>query len=240
MSFEAMAWAVRQECGSAPSKLVLLMLANHSNGHTGQCNPRIKTLAAECEIRPETLKTHLKNLEERGYLTVIPQYSDGVQLPNQYRLNFGGGGGENRMGGRGDFAMGGGGEKHWGGGGENRPPNKQESKPVNETGIETREAPRKRSASIPCPSDVDPQTWADWLALRKAKRAPVTETVVAGARREADKAGMPLEAFLQVWCRRGSQGLEAAWLKPDERGQQANNNKHAAAAAAIFDGVFDD
>ena len=30
---------------------------------------------------------------------------------------------------------------------------------------------------------------------------------------------MSLEDFLQVWCRRGSQGLEAAWLRPDERKQ---------------------
>ena len=43
-------------------------------------------------------------------------------------------------------------------------------------------------------------------------------TVVEEARRECAKAGLTLERFLQVWCMRGSQGLEAAWLKPDERG----------------------
>jgi hypothetical protein len=65
---------------------------------------------------------------------------------------------------------------------------------------------------------VDPQTWADWLALRKAKRAPVTATVVDGAKAEAGKAGLSLDAFLRVWCSRGSQGLQAEWLKPNERG----------------------
>lgn len=81
-------------------------------------------------------------------------------------------------------------------------------------------APRKRAATPSCPAkpdDVDQQTWADWLTLRKAKRAPVTPTVVDAARSECKKAGMTLENFLRVWCRRGSQGLEAAWLKPDER-----------------------
>jgi hypothetical protein len=81
------------------------------------------------------------------------------------------------------------------------------------------EAPRKRSAptpAIPKPDDVDQQTWADWLSLRKAKKAPVTETVVNGARDESAKAGMTLDAFLQVWCLRGSQGLQADWLKPHE------------------------
>ena len=43
---------------------------------------------------------------------------------------------------------------------------------------------------------------------------------MSGARGEAEKAGMPLAAFLQVWCRRGSQGLEADWLKPSERQAQ--------------------
>ena len=39
---------------------------------------------------------------------------------------------------------------------------------------------KKGRASAPaCPDDVDPQTWADWLALRKAKRAPATESSFA-------------------------------------------------------------
>lgn len=79
------------------------------------------------------------------------------------------------------------------------------------------DAPRTRSTPPAKPDDVDPQTWTDWLALRKAKRATVSETVVNGARGEADKAGMTLDAFLQVWCLRGSQGLQADWLRPEER-----------------------
>jgi hypothetical protein len=77
---------------------------------------------------------------------------------------------------------------------------------------------RKRAAGPACPDDVDPQVWSDWLALRKAKRAPVTETTVGSARAEAEKAGLSFEAFLRVWCARGSQGLQADWLKPHERG----------------------
>ncbi|PTT39834.1 hypothetical protein DBR23_10015 [Acidovorax sp. HMWF018] len=92
------------------------------------------------------------------------------------------------------------------------------------TNKEEERAPRKRAATpsqpdIAKPDDVEPQTWADFLKLRKAKRAPVTQTVVDEAKRECAKAGMTLEGFLRVWCRRGSQGLEAAWLKPDERAQ---------------------
>lgn len=94
----------------------------------------------------------------------------------------------------------------------------RETERETETEVE-KNPPRKRDArpAVKKPDDVEQQTWDDWQALRKAKRAPVTETVVNGARREAGKAGMTMDAFLQVWCRRGSQGLEADWLKPDER-----------------------
>jgi hypothetical protein len=86
------------------------------------------------------------------------------------------------------------------------------------TDVESAGKPRKPAKpSIAKPDDVEEQTWADWLTLRKAKKAPVTETVVNGARSESVKAAMTLDAFLKVWCRRGSQGLEASWLNADER-----------------------
>jgi hypothetical protein len=76
---------------------------------------------------------------------------------------------------------------------------------------------RKRPPVLPKPDDVSEQVWQDWLSLRAKKRAPVTATVVDGARTESGKADMSLDAFLRVWCLRGSQGLEASWLRPDER-----------------------
>jgi len=80
--------------------------------------------------------------------------------------------------------------------------------------------PRKRGVAPECPEGVSECVWTDWLALRKAKKAPVTATVIASASEEAAKAGMSLEAFLRLWCARGSQGLQADWLKPHERQTQ--------------------
>lgn len=77
------------------------------------------------------------------------------------------------------------------------------------------------------PDDVTDQTWGDWQALRKAKKAPATETVVKTARVEAGKAGLSLEDFLQIWCMRGSQGLQADWLKPDELKGRAKASPHS-------------
>lgn len=82
----------------------------------------------------------------------------------------------------------------------------------------TKRATTKKGACAPSrPDGVTEQTWADWLALRNAKRAPVTATVLKSATSEAAKAGMTLERFLGIWCARGSQGLQADWLKPNER-----------------------
>lgn len=86
------------------------------------------------------------------------------------------------------------------------------------TSLRSVDKARKRASTPDCPDDVDPQTWGDWLALRRAKKAPVTQTVIDQAEREAAKAGLTLAKFLQVWCARGSQGLQADWLKPNERG----------------------
>ena len=83
--------------------------------------------------------------------------------------------------------------------------------------LKEKEKSRKRSAPMKIPEDVAEQVWNDWLALRKAKKAPVTETVLECARKEAGKAGMTLEAFLKIWCAKGYQGLEASWLKSTDR-----------------------
>lgn len=86
-------------------------------------------------------------------------------------------------------------------------------------------APRKRSSAPSAPEDVPTQVWADWLQLRKAKKAPVTGTVINGARAEAAKAGMTFTEFLTEWCNRGSQGLKAEWLAGSGRQQPRQFDK---------------
>ena len=75
---------------------------------------------------------------------------------------------------------------------------------------------QKKATVVACPLDVRDQVWNDWVALRKSKKAPITATVVEGARKEAFKLNWPLDKFLVEWCTRGSQGLKAEWVvKPN-------------------------
>lgn len=62
------------------------------------------------------------------------------------------------------------------------------------------------------PPEVSEKTWGDFLATRKAKRAPLTQTALEGIAAEAVKAGWSLEAALRECCARGWQGLKADWL----------------------------
>jgi uncharacterized protein YdaU (DUF1376 family) len=97
---------------------------------------------------------------------------------------------------------------------------------INEEPITNNHKPKRESATVvACPSDVGEQVWQDWLLLRKAKKASVTETVVKGARSEANKLGWPLEKFLAEWCTRGSQGLKAEWVKDQTMSRTGQTNQ---------------
>jgi len=88
---------------------------------------------------------------------------------------------------------------------------------TNHKPITTNHKPKRESATVvACPPDVSQQIWNDWVALRKSKKAPITQTVLNGAIAEAKILGWPLEKFLAEWCSRGSQGLKAEWIvKPN-------------------------
>jgi uncharacterized protein YdaU (DUF1376 family) len=87
--------------------------------------------------------------------------------------------------------------------------------PPNQEPLTNNHKPKRESATaVACPLDVSEQVWNDWVSLRKSKKAPITKTVLEGARKEAFKLDWPLEKFLAEWCTRGSQGLKAEWVAP--------------------------
>jgi DNA-binding transcriptional MocR family regulator len=83
-----MAMAIEAKTANSGQKLVLLMLANHCNDHTRQCNPSQKLLSEECSMGLSTLKNHINALEEAGYVETVNVYKDNIQRPNQYLLKF--------------------------------------------------------------------------------------------------------------------------------------------------------
>jgi len=84
--------------------------------------------------------------------------------------------------------------------------NQSTNQPIN-TGAS---AKRVKPAAV-MPEGVTESVWNDFLAIRKAKRAPLTQTALEDIQREASKAGMELQKVLQVCCARGWQGFSAEW-----------------------------
>jgi len=89
---------------------------------------------------------------------------------------------------------------------------------------------KKSSASSLKPEDVSESVWSDFLALRKAKRAPVTPTALKGLRQEAMAAKITLEEGLQLCCKSGWQSFKADWITDSVR----KDNHYKNAIDVIF------
>lgn len=59
---------------------------------------------------------------------------------------------------------------------------------------------------------VNERVAADWLVIRKTRKAPLTETALQGVEREAQAARLSLGDAVQIAVERGWQGFKAAWL----------------------------
>jgi uncharacterized protein YdaU (DUF1376 family) len=88
----------------------------------------------------------------------------------------------------------------------------------------------KPKNTVAPPFGVTDSVWQDWLKLRKAKKAAVTQTAIDGIQREATKAGVSLQTALETCCARGWTGFKADWMQS----KQTPQDKNLGAARAIF------
>ena len=254
MSFEAVSWALEAPV-SGTQKVVLIGIASHADKFGDNAWPSIETLAGYAYVDARSVQRAIGDLIKAGFVTKLVNEGGNRQTanhmrPNLYRLNMS--------------------KTHAAppltpvstpDTSVTTPPDTSVTTPLTpasplpltpaspEPSIEPslnhplNTSARKRACRQPavqCPDGVDQQVWNDWLALRKEKRASVTQTVIEGAMGEAEKAGMTFEDFLRVWCRRGTQGLEAAWLKPNERKAAATSRHNGFSTMNYNEGISDD
>lgn len=84
------------------------------------------------------------------------------------------------------------------------PSTNQSTPPPPKGGVPSRK--REKPATVEKPDDVTEQTWADWVAHRKAKKALVTDGVIASVRKQLP-AGWTIEQGLAFWVSSGNQGF---------------------------------
>jgi uncharacterized protein YdaU (DUF1376 family) len=72
----------------------------------------------------------------------------------------------------------------------------------------------KRATVVATPIGVSESIWQDFVKQRKAKKAAVTQTVIDGIQREANKADWTLDAAIAECVVRGWQSFKAEWVAP--------------------------
>ena len=85
----------------------------------------------------------------------------------------------------------------------------QSDRPETETKKETKK-------EIEAPEGVSPEVWDSFVKQRKAKKAQITDNVMAAIQKEATKAGWPLDAVLNEIVVRNWQSFKAEWVQPKQ------------------------
>lgn len=88
MRIQAVAWALEQYIPTPIAKLVLVSLANHANHETGECWPKIETIAHECSCSIRSVQRYVRVLEEKGLVRVEPRFIKGRQDSSFYWLQI--------------------------------------------------------------------------------------------------------------------------------------------------------
>lgn len=85
--------------------------------------------------------------------------------------------------------------------------------------------------------NVNGNIWKDFEALRKVKKAPITDTVINNIGKEADKAGWTFSQALEEMVVRGWTGFKADWVnKTDNKDKPKSTNPQLN--PADFEGRF--
>lgn len=86
--------------------------------------------------------------------------------------------------------------------------------------------------------DIDPNLYAEYLAVRKAKRAPsVSETVEKAFLRESKKAGITVSQAMRECVERNWIGFRADWYCKQSTQKQTLNDVRADTANQMFGGM---
>ena len=213
---------------SQGEKLVLLALCDHANDD-GVCYPSQAFLASKCSMSYRSVINQIKRLESCGILTSERRQKAGSRQSNSYTINLNNYKSQcensaHAESAHANFAH-----------ANSAPTNVQNTTELcansahsfkEEPSINHQLEPsiykptsqnKKRvrwdeSLNMLIAEGIDEQIASDFIAIRKAKNAPLTQTALEGILREANKAGLTLENALRICIERNWQGFSASWL----------------------------
>ncbi len=232
MSYEAIRWALRLPIEKSSAKLVLVAMADCVNSEAGDmlCWPSYKHLTDITGQDAKTVEAGLRRLREAGHITDTRQRRGTTGQVVVYRLNTPEFGAVETDGKTPVFPV-------------KTPvfPVKTPVFPTKDPQIsverppktgdgtrkEPRKEPRRKEEGDARLSALPPSLLADYLKVRKAKRAgEFTTTAIDGMEREASKAGLDLEGAVRACTEFGWQGFNAGWYE-QRMGKQAASTETA-------------
>ncbi|QQX78537.1 helix-turn-helix domain-containing protein [Shewanella sp. KX20019] len=213
MSMELMVKAMKAKVGNPLRKLVLIKLADNASD-AGECWPSYQHIAEQCEIAKSTVRKHIKELEEAGLLTITNRKGPKGNSSNLYILTLcrqiappvpsdSTGMPADSTGGMPSDSTG----------------ISHSFEPVNEPLKDI--APRSKKSAVDkldfssWPAMPTVQVLADWIAMRKDKKAKLNQTAInrlAKHLHDAVAAGFSVEDCIATCATRGWVGFEAKWL----------------------------
>ena len=84
---------------------------------------------------------------------------------------------------------------------------------------------RQIATIVASPDGVSLETWDAFVKQRKSKKAQITELVLKGIKKEADKAGWSMENALKEVVIRNWQSFKAEWVKESNLSKTGQMNK---------------
>ncbi len=240
-----LAWL--QKCGGPTAKAVLVSMADHAD-EDGACFPSVARLAAHTELSERAVRSALRRLEAAGL--VKSRARSGTST--LYVLNLETPAPSAAPASRSAPAVGAGGQDVPPTPAPDAAPprqdvpdtpapaapkpslnhqmnhhlttNKGADEPApSDVGVETQAAKRGPGVRELVAEGVDRQHAEDWLKIRRAKKAPLTETALDIVKREAAKAGITLAEAIAHAASSNWAGFKAKWL--DEPGSIGRSNR---------------
>ena len=204
MSMRLMAQAMSIKVGNPLRKLVLIKLADNANDD-GICFPSYQYISDVCEISKASARNHIDDLINMGFVTKKARKNKDGSSSNLYILHL-----------------------------ENGMPADSTGMPADSTGMPAdstggmpadstityhsinqssnlKKTKQKSAVVLLAEFGICGQLADDFIAHRKSKKATITETVLKGYQREADKAGIPLAEAIEISIVRNWQGFNANW-----------------------------
>ncbi|MBK9005340.1 MAG: helix-turn-helix domain-containing protein [Sphingomonadales bacterium] len=229
MSSEAVGWAFKQICPSSSIKFTLVALCECANYKTGRIFPSIAHIEEITGQNRKTIITNISELERLGFISDTGERAGTTRQIKVYEASIQTVPKTEQSQKRNSSVF------------TSKQSQKRDTEPSREPSVVKAKALPTTRAVVPAmPEGVQLNVWNDFLELRKAKRAPLSNTALAAIDREAAQAGWSINDALAECAARGWQSFKADWVKETRNGKATSTSspdRRSSLARAIDEGL---